>query len=47
MSTNDDYTTINFSYYQNYYKVISIDLQRQASKKTSKKINFHIKTRRK
>ena len=47
MSKNDDYTTRNFSYYQNYYKVIGIGLKRQANKKISKKIKFHNKTRRK
>ena len=31
MSRNDDYKTGNFSYHQNYYKLIRIDLSRQTN----------------
>ena len=35
MSKNDDYTTenlLNFSYHQNYYKLLSINLSRKTNK---------------
>ena len=43
MSRNDDYTAgnlLDYSYHQNYYKVKSIDLSRQANTKISQQINF-------
>ena len=43
MSRNDDYTTGNLldvSYYQNYYKLIGIDLSRQTNTSISQQINF-------
>ena len=43
MSRNDYYTTGNllcFSYYQNYYKLIGIDLSRQTNTSISQQINF-------
>ena len=43
MSRNDNYTTENlldFSYHQNYYKLISIDLSRQTNTSISQQINF-------
>ena len=43
MSRNDDYTTWNlldFSYHQNYYKFISIDLSRQTNTNIPQQINF-------
>ena len=43
MSKNDDYTTgnvLDFSYHQNYYKLIGIDLSRQTNTNISQWINF-------
>ena len=43
MSRNDDYTTgnfLDFSYHQNYYKPIGIDLPRQTNKNIPQQINF-------
>ena len=43
ISRNDDYTTENLldvSYYQNYYKLIGIDLSRQTNTSISQQINF-------
>ena len=43
MSKNDDYTTRNlldFSYHQNYYKLISTNLSRQTSTNISQQINL-------
>ena len=43
MSRNDDYTTgnlLDFSYHQNYYKIIGIDLSRQTNTSISQQINF-------
>ena len=43
MSRNDDYTTGNLldvSYYQNYCKIIGIDLSRQTNTSISQQINF-------
>ena len=43
MSRSDDYTTANlldFSYHQNYYKLIGIDLSRQTNMNIPQKINF-------
>ena len=43
MSRNDDYTTGNlkdFSYHQNYYKLIGIDLSRQTNTNITQQINF-------
>ena len=43
MSRNDPYTTRNLldlSYYQNYYKVIDIDLSRQKNASIPQQINF-------
>ena len=43
MSKNDDYTTgnlLDFSYHQNYYKLIGIHLSRQANAKIPQQINF-------
>ena len=46
MSRNDDYTTRNlldFSYHQNYYKIITIDLSRQINMNIPQQINFTAK----
>ena len=43
MSTNDDYTArklLNYLYHQNYYKLIGIDLSRQANTNILQQINF-------
>ena len=43
MSTNDDYTArklLNYLYHQNYYKLIGIDLSRQANTNILLQINF-------
>ena len=43
MSRNDDYTTRNlldYLYHQNYYKLIGIDLPRQANTSIPQEINF-------
>ena len=43
MSRNDDYITvtlIDFSYHQNYHKLIGIDLLRQRNTRISQKINL-------
>ena len=43
MSRNNDYTTENlldFSYHQNYYKLIGIDLPKQKNKIIPQQINF-------
>ena len=43
MSRNDDYTTgnlLDFSYHQNYYKLIGIDLSKQINMNISQQINF-------
>ena len=43
MSKNDDYATRNqldFSYYQNYYKLIGIDLSRQTDTSIPPQTNF-------
>ena len=43
MSKSDDYTTGNLldvSYHQNYYKLIGIDLSRQANANIPQQINF-------
>ena len=43
MWTNDDYTTgnlLDFSYHQNYYKLIGIDLPRQTNASIPQQINF-------
>ena len=43
MSRNDDYTTgnlLDFSYHQNYYKLIGIDLSRQTNMSIPQQINF-------
>ena len=43
MSRNGDYTTenlLNYLYHQNYYKLIGIDLSRQANKNIRQQINF-------
>ena len=43
MSRNDDYTTGNlsdFSYHQNYYKIIGVDLSRQINMNILQQINF-------
>ena len=43
MSRNDDYKTWNlldFSYHQNYYELIGIDLLRQANTNIPQQINF-------
>ena len=43
MSRNDDYTTgnlLDFSYHQNYYKIIGIDLSRQTNTSIPQQINF-------
>ena len=49
MSRNHDYTTgnlLDFSYHQNYYKLIGIDLSRQTNKNIPQQINFYWKIRR-
>ena len=46
---NNDYTTGNlfdFSYHQNYYKLIGIDLSRQTNMTIPQKINFIRKVER-
>ena len=43
MSRNDDYTTgslLDFSYHQNYNKLIGIDLSRQTNMCIPQQINF-------
>ena len=43
MSRNNDYTTgklRNYLYHQNYYKLIDIDLLRQANTSIAQQINF-------
>ena len=43
MSKNDDYTTgnlLDFSYHQNYYKLIGIHISRQANANIPQQINF-------
>ena len=43
MSRNDNLTTgnlVDFPYHQNYYKLIGIDLSRQADPNISQQINF-------
>ena len=43
MSTNNDYTTgnlLDYSYNQNCYKLIGIDLSRQTNANISQEINF-------
>ena len=43
MSRNDDWTTRNlldFSYHQNYYKLVGIDSSRQTNTSISQQINF-------
>ena len=43
LSKNDDYTTRNlldFSNHQNYYKLIGIDLSRQANTSIPQQVNF-------
>ena len=43
MPKNDDCTTgklLDFSYHQNYYKLIGIDLSRQANTNIPQQINF-------
>ena len=43
MSRNDDYTTgnlLDYSYHQNYYKLIGIDLSRQTYMSVPQQINF-------
>ena len=43
MSRNNDYTAgnlLNFSYHQNYYKLIRVNLSRQSNIRISQKINF-------
>ena len=43
ISRNDDYTTgnlLHFLYHQRYYKLIGIDLSRQANTSIPQKINF-------
>ena len=43
MSRNDDYTKgnlLDFSYHQNYYKLIGIDLSRQTNTSIPQQINF-------
>ena len=43
MSRNDDYTTgnlLDFSYHQNYYKLIGINLSRHANTNIPQQINF-------
>ena len=43
MSRNDDFTIgnlLDFLYYQNYYKIIGLDLARQTNINIPQKINF-------
>ena len=43
MSRNDDYTTgnlLDYLYHQHYYKLIGIDLSRQANTNIPQQINF-------
>ena len=43
MWRNDEYTTgklLDFSYHQNYYKLIGIDLSRQTNTSIPQQINF-------
>ena len=43
MSRNDDYTTgnlLDYSYHQNFYKPISIDLSRQVNTNIPQQLNF-------
>ena len=43
MSRNDDYTIVNlldFSYHQNHYKLIGMDLSRQSNAVIPRKISF-------
>ena len=43
MTKNDDYTTgnlLDFSYHQNYYKLIGINSSRQTNTSIPQKINF-------
>ena len=43
MSRNDDYATgnlLDYSYHQNYYKLIGIDLSRQTNTSIPQEINF-------
>ena len=43
MSKTDDYTTgnlLNFSYYQDYYKLIGIDLSRETHMNIPQQINL-------
>ena len=43
MSRKNDYTTgslLDYSYYQNYYKLINIDLSKQTNTNISQQINF-------
>ena len=43
MSRNDDYTTgnlLDYSYHQNFYKLISIDLSRQVNTNIPQQLNF-------
>ena len=43
MSRNDDYATgnlLDFSYHQNYYKLIGIDLSRRTNRNIPQQINF-------
>ena len=43
MSRNDDYTTrtlLDYSYHENYYKLIGIDLSRQTNTSIPYQINF-------
>ena len=43
MSSNKDYATgnsLDYSYYQNYYKLISIDLSRQKNTNIPQQITF-------
>ena len=43
MSRNDDYTTgnlLDFSYHQNFYELIGIDLSRQTNTNIAQQVNF-------
>ena len=43
MSRKNDYTTgslLDYSYYQNYYKLININLSKQTNTNISQQINF-------
>ena len=43
MSWNNDYATgnlVDYSYYQNYYKLVAINLSRQTNKNIPQQINF-------